>query len=54
MGAIYLFFKGPVIAKATTRQAGRTGSPLSIRGGGAIGAKIACFLTGLTEIRACQ
>jgi hypothetical protein len=24
MGAIYLFFKGPFIAKATTRQAGRT------------------------------
>ena len=36
MGAIYLFFKGPVIAKATTRQAGRTGSPLSIRGGRAV------------------
>jgi len=32
MGAIYLFFKGPVIAKATTRQAGRTGSPLTVGG----------------------
>jgi hypothetical protein len=33
MGAIYLFFKGHVIAKATTRQAGRTGSPVIVGGG---------------------
>jgi len=54
MGAIYLFFKGPVIAKATTRQAGRTEGPLISRGGRAFGAKIGVFLMGLTEIRACQ
>ncbi len=28
--------------------------PLISRGGRAFGAKIACFLTGLIEIRACQ
>ena len=54
MGAIYLFFKGPVIAKATTRQAGRTEGPLTVGGGRAFGARIACFLTGLTGLSCCQ
>jgi len=59
MGAIYLFFKGPVIAKApmaqaTTRQAGRTEGPLNSRGGRAFGAKIGVFLTGLTGLSCCQ
>ncbi len=44
MGAIYLFFKGPVIAKATTRQAGRTEGPLISRGGRAFVAKKSSIL----------
>jgi hypothetical protein len=46
MGAIYLFFKVPVIAKATTRQAGRTGSPLTVGGGRADVAKKSSMLDG--------
>jgi len=54
MGAIYLFFKGPVIAKATTRQAGRTEGPLIVGGGCAFVAKIGVFLTGLTGLSCYQ
>jgi len=59
MGAIYLFFKGPVIAKApmaqaTTRQAGRIEGPLISRAACALVTKFRVGEEGRYGLSACE